>query len=143
MQKLIVLLIAMFSLASVFANDTIVVNKDPRLDVLTSRQSAMNKRNSMMTSGGQYKGYRVQVVSTRDRNKAINVKSQLLTRYPEEKTYTVFQSPYFKVRIGNFIKKEDAEAFRKSMAKLFPEGVFVVPDVIEYTPSEEDELFID
>lgn len=125
------------------AQDSIVVKKDPRLDILTARQTAHNKRLSMMTSNGQYKGFRVQVVSTRDRTKALDVKAQLLTRFPEEKSYTVFQSPYFRIRIGNFINKEDAEAFRKILSRHYPQGVFVVPDVIEYTPPEEDELFIE
>lgn len=143
MQKVFVLLSALLLGSAAFANDSIVVKKDPRLDVLTARQTAMNKRTSIMTSSGQYKGFRVQVISTRDRNRAINVKAQLLTRYPGEKTYAVYQSPYFKVRIGNFIDKEDAEDFRKTLSRYFKEGVFVVPDIIEYTPSEEDELFMD
>jgi hypothetical protein len=143
MHKLFILFIALITVVSTSAQDSIVVKKDPRLDVLTSKQAAANKRNSMMTSSGQYKGFRVQVMSTRDRTKAVNTKAELLTRYPEEKSYTVYQSPYFKVRIGNFIKKEDAEAFRKVLSRFYPEGVFVVPDVIDYTPPEEEELIID
>jgi hypothetical protein len=34
--------------------------------------------------------------------------------FPEEKTYVIFQSPNFKVRIGNFIKKEDADKFKET-----------------------------
>lgn len=143
-MRIISFLIVLFiTCVDVAGQDSIIVKKDPRLDVLSARQAALNKRNSLMTSNGQYKGFRVQVLSTRERTKAFDLKSQLLSRYPEEKTYTVFQSPYFKVRIGNFIKKEDAEAFRKQLAKAYPEGTFVVPDVIEFTPSEEEELFID
>jgi hypothetical protein len=125
------------------AADTIVVKKDPRLDVLTAKQAAINKRTGLMTSNGQYKGFRVQVVSTRDRARAFEVKADLLTRYPDVRTYTVFQSPFFKVRIGNFLKKEEADAFRKSLLHLYPEGVFVVADIIEYTPPEEGEEIIE
>jgi hypothetical protein len=143
MHRLFILFVALIAVITASAQDSIVVKKDPRLDVLTSKQAAANKRNSMMTSDGKYKGFRVQVMSTRDRTKAMNTKADLLTRFPEEKTYTLYQSPNFKVRIGNFIKKEDADAFRKMISKLYPEGVFVVPDVIEYTPPEEEELIID
>lgn len=143
MYRLILVFIAFLLVSAASASDTIIVKKDPRLDVLTAKQAAVNKRTSMMTSNGQYKGYRVQVLSTRDRNRAFDVKSQLLSRFPEEKTYTLFQSPYFKVRIGNFIKKEDADAFRKSLARLFPEGAYVVADVIEYKPDEEDDFFME
>lgn len=143
MRQFFVLIITCFFSIAVTAQDSIVVKKDPRLDVLTAKQAAINKRTSMMTSNGQYKGFRVQVLSTRDRVKALNTKADLLARFPEEKTYTVFQSPYFKIRIGNFIKKEDADAFRKTLSKLFPEGAFVVPDVIEYTPPEEGDEIIE
>ncbi|HPH23644.1 MAG TPA: SPOR domain-containing protein [Chitinophagaceae bacterium] len=122
------------------ANDTIIVRKDERIDVLTSKQILVNKRSSMLTSSGQYKGFRLQVISTNDREKAFGIKSDLMNRYPEEKAYVMFQSPYFKVRIGNFIKREDANKFRKNLNKLFPQGVFVVEDAIEYTPPPDEEL---
>lgn len=143
MHKLFLLSVTVMMTFTAMASDTIVVKKDPRLDVLSAKQAAINKRTSLMTSNGQYKGYRVQVLSTADRTKALDTKAKLLTRFPEEKTYTVFQSPYFKIRIGNFLKKEDAEAFRKTLSKLYPEGAFVVPDVIEYTPPEGEEEIIE
>ena len=46
------------------ANDSIIVHKDARLDILIVKQAQSNKRMAMMTSGGQYKGYRIQVLST-------------------------------------------------------------------------------
>lgn len=123
-----------------FANDTIIVKKDPRIDILTSKQILINKRSSMLTSTGQYKGFRIQVMSTTSRDQAFNIKGDLLNRFPTEKSYVMFQSPYFKVRLGNFLKREEADAFRKNLNKLFPQGVFIVEDTIEYTPPPEDEL---
>lgn len=123
-----------------FANDTIIVKKDPRIDVLTSKQISINKRSSMLTSSGQYKGYRIQVMSTTSRDQAFNIKGDLLNKFPTEKSYIMFQSPYFKVRLGNFLKREEAETFRKNLNKLFPQGVFIVDDTIEYIPPIEEEL---
>jgi hypothetical protein len=143
MYKFVVLIVSYLMGSAAMAGDSIVVKKDPRLDVLTSKQAAINKRNSMMTSNGQYKGFRIQVISTRDRARAFQLKAELLSKYPEEKTYTLFQSPFFRVRIGNFLKKEDADEFRKLLSKTYPDGVYVVPDIIEYTPTEEDELLME
>jgi hypothetical protein len=143
MYKFLTITAFFFIYFSASAQDSIVVKKDPRLDVLTAKQAAINKRTASMTSNGQYKGFRVQVLSTTDRAKALTTKAELLTRFPEEKSYTVFQSPNFRIRIGNFLKKEDAEAFRKVIAKLYPQGVYVVPDVIEYTPPADDEEIIE
>jgi hypothetical protein len=127
------LMIASFALA----NDTVIVIKDARMDILTAKQAQINKRTSMMTSGGQYKGFRIQVVSTTNRDNATLIKTDLMNKFPEHKTYILFQSPNFKVRIGNFIKREEAEKLRKQLNKYFPQGVYVVEDAIEYYPKEE------
>lgn len=136
------ILFFLFSILCVqaIANDTIVVIKDNRLDVLEAKQAAMNRRATMMTSTGQYKGFRIQVVSTSSREEAFKVKSDLLNRFRDQKSYVLFQSPNFKVRIGNFILKEEAEKFRKQIAKSFKQGIYVVEDIIEYTPPAEEDL---
>lgn len=126
------------SACTVTANDSIIVHKDARLDVLIVKQAQSNKRMSMMTSGGQYKGYRIQVLSTGKREEAFNAKAVLLVNFPDQKAYVMFQSPNFKVRIGNFLKQEEAEKFRKQLAFLFPKGAYIVEDAIEYIPVEEE-----
>ena len=126
----------------VYANspkDTVIVHKDARMDQLTNKQIQANKRASLLTSSGQYKGYRVQVVSTSNRDQAFKVKGELISKFPDQKTYALFQSPNFKVRIGNFIKKADAEKFKLQLVKLYTTGVFVVEDAIDYTPTKEEE----
>jgi len=122
-----------------FAGDSIVVKKDPRFDILTQKQVSINKRSSMMTSTGMYKGFRIQVVSTNKRDDAFKIKAELLTRFPGEKVYVLFQSPAFRVRIGNFLKRQDAEKFRAQLTKLYPQGCYIVEDGIEYTPPNEDD----
>jgi len=124
--------------AAVGVLDTIVVDKDPRLDVLTTKQAMINKRSAQLTSAGLYKGYRLQVTSTVNREDAFKAKTALLNRFPEQKTYLIFQSPYFKVRIGNFLKREDADKFRKQLTKQLPQAAYIVEDTIEYMPQEEE-----
>lgn len=137
-------IVILFFVAVLFANaswsmDTVIVHKDARMDVLTARQAQINKKSSLLTSTGQYKGYRVQVVSTSNRDQAFKIKGELLSRFPDQKTYALFQSPNFKVRIGNFLKKPDAEKFKLQLTKLYTTGVFVVEDAIDYSPTKEEE----
>ncbi|MBN8720908.1 MAG: SPOR domain-containing protein [Sediminibacterium magnilacihabitans] len=120
--------------------DSVILNKDHRLDILTAKQVQINKRTAMMTSSGLYRGYRIQVISTNKRDLAFKIKAELLARFPDQKSYAMFQSPYFKVRIGNFIRKEEAERLRKQLMKFYPQGVYVVEDAIEYTPKDEEEI---
>ncbi len=119
--------------------DTIIVQQDPRIDLLVQKQAQINKRSAMLTSSGMYKGFRLQVASTQNREEAFKLKTLLMSRFSTHKAYILFQSPYFKVRIGNFLKREDAEKLRQQMQKQFPSGVYLVDDAIEYTPTEEEE----
>lgn len=121
------------------AGDTIVVRKDPRLDQLSVKQKQYNQRMSMMLSNGMYRGFRIQVISTSNRDDAFKTKADLEAQFPGEKTYIVYQSPNFKVRIGNFIKKEEANKFKTELNKVFPNGVYIVDDAVEYIPKEEDD----
>jgi len=138
---LFLLFIGLSVFSSVFAcsSDTVIIVKDARLDILVAKQNQINKRTAMMTSAGLYKGYRLQVISTAKRDDANKMKTDLMNRFPDQKSYTLFQSPNFKVRMGNFLKKEDAEKYRNQISKFFPKGIYIVEDTIEYTPPEEEQ----
>lgn len=138
-MKTIALFFFVFFLSRIaIAGDTIIVHKDTRLEIFSAKQAAVNKLTSKMTSGGQYKGFRLQVLNSRSRDEAFKVKSELLQLFPNQKSYVLFQSPYFKVRIGNFIEKSEALSFRNQLAKKYPQNAYVVEDIIEYTPGEDD-----
>jgi hypothetical protein len=123
------------------ANDTIMVHKDARIDVLTTKQNEVNKRSVFMTSNGQYKGFRIQVANTQKRDEANKMKADLMRFFPEEKTYLMYQAPNFRVRVGNFLDRKEAEKFKGRITKMFQgRGIYVVPDIIEYTPKEDEEL---
>ncbi len=113
------------------AADTIIIIKDPRLDILSQKQALINKRTSVLTSNGKVKGFRIQITSTNSRDQAFNAKALVLSKFPDQKVYTTYQAPLFKVRVGDFIKREEAEKYRKLMLSIFPNGMYVVEDVVE------------
>jgi hypothetical protein len=138
-MKGLLLITIFFSKYCIAKSDTIIVYKDARLDVLTAKQIQLNKRNTMLTSSGLYKGFRLQIISTNNREEAFRIKADAITKFPDQKVYALFQSPNFKIRIGNFLKREDAEKFRKDIvSKYYPNGVYIVEDAIEYVPKEEE-----
>lgn len=124
--------------ATAFENtsDTIIVHKDSRLDLLSEKQAKINKTTSGMTSTGMYRGYRLQVLNTRSRDEAFKLKADFLQLFPSQQTYVLYQSPYFKVRVGNFRQRSEAASFKNKLAKLYPQNAYIVEDIIEYTPSE-------
>ena len=134
------LIIAILFSGSALANsgDTIIVHKDPRLDMFTAKQASINKVTARMSSNGLFKGYRLQVLNTRSRDDAFKTKAMLLENFPDEKTYVLYQSPYFKVRIGNFVNRNDAENFKKELGLFIAQPAYVVEDLIEYIPSADE-----
>jgi len=118
-------------------SSTVYVVKDSRLDLLTKKKAEINKKAADAKKPN--KGYRIQVLNTTDRNQALAAKSKLLSAYPEHKTYLMYQAPYFKIRIGNFIEKSDADGLKKQLTRMFPAGVFVIPSDIETKPEKEKE----
>ena len=128
----IVFMIAtLFFAVGASAADTIIIIKDPRLDILSQKQALINKRTSVLTSNGKVKGFRIQITSTNSRDQAFNAKALVLSKFPDQKVYTTYQAPLFKVRVGDFIKREEAEKYRKLMLSIFPNGMYVVEDVVE------------
>ena len=125
---------------NLFAQDTssVVVHKDPRLEVLLKKQGEVNaaiKKANARTA----KGYRLLVINTNKRDEAISAKTKVYTNFPELKAYLVYQSPYFKLKVGNFRTREEAQQYQKSLGYYFPKGVFVIGDTIEITPEKDQE----
>ena len=133
-------IICLLFAATSFAADSVVVKKDPRLDVLTQKQAMINKITTNMLSNGQYKGFRLQVITTRKRDEAFQLKADLLQRFPEQKVYAIYQSPYFKIRFGNFISRAEAESYKRQLSQIYSQGIYVIQDAIEYSPSEIEEM---
>jgi hypothetical protein len=120
------------------AQDTssVVVHKDQRLDLLLKKQSDVNlaiKRASSRTA----KGYRLLVINTNKRDEAIAAKTKVYTNFPDMKAYLVYQSPYFKLKAGNFRTREEAQQYQKILSAYFPKGVFIINDTIEVTPDRD------
>lgn len=113
--------------------------KDHRLDLLILKQEELNKK-AYIENNRTAAGFRILVANTRDRNKAMGVKSKLMRDFPDHKTYLIYQSPYFKIQIGNFKSRPDAESLRKQITRLFPTGVIIIPSTIEVKPEEDLQL---
>lgn len=110
--------------------------KDPRLDLLIKKQTELNKK-VYMENNRTAQGFRILVINTSDRQKAMETKSELMRDFPDHKTYLIYQSPHFKIQIGNFRTRPDAESLRKQITRIYPNGVIVIPSIIEVKPEDE------
>lgn len=91
-----------------------------------------------------FRGYRIQIFSVsgvNSKDKANKEKAELLMDNPDIQVYIVYNEPYFKVRIGDFINKIDALSFMQTILKDYP-FAFVVADDINYPVIEVEENII-
>ena len=115
---------------------TVVINKDPRLDILAKKELEFN------TFGlKSAKGYRLLVLSSNEREKAMKVRARLLQLYPEQKVYMVFQTPFIKLKFGNFVNKSDAEKYKDMItrARLVTNNIYIVGEAVEVKPDKNRE----
>ncbi len=120
---------------------SVIVHKDARIDLLIKKNAEINQ-DTYMSTRHNLPGFRVQVLNTNDRGKAISVKTRLLQEFPAEKTYLIYQSPYFKIQIGNCKTRKDAESLKKLVNRIYPSEVFIVPATIDVKPDKEDDLIL-
>ncbi len=117
---------------------SVSIHKDPRIDLLIRKQAQINEETSR-DARRSAKGYRLLVMNTNKRDEAIQAKKKVYTYFPELKSYLSYQSPYFKLKVGNFKLKEEAEHYRKRLNAYFTTGVFIMQDTIEVNPDKSKE----
>lgn len=67
---------------------------------------------------GTTDGYRVQVLSTDDIDEANLVRSEIYEQTSRKEVYVIFEPPFYKVKVGDFISKSDAENLRFKLNQL-------------------------
>ncbi|MES2778640.1 MAG: SPOR domain-containing protein [Bacteroidota bacterium] len=104
-------------------NKYVQVQTDNRLDSLVEKHIEANKAINGM------QGYRVQIFFGSERKLAQDAKTKLLQLMPDEEVYLIYQQPYFKVRVGDYRTKLEAEAVYRRLLHEF-DKLFIVPDKI-------------
>lgn len=127
--------------------EVVEVIRDLRLDELAKKQYQINKLtgeggilSKYKTSNGKFKGYRIMVLNTNNREIAYQTRGQLSSRFPQHRIYLAYQAPYFKLKMGDFLERSEADDLKKQLNGIFKTGIFVVPDVINIRPEEEIKL---
>ena len=144
MMKTLLIAILFVSLNS-FGQDTtlvdtnsIIVHKDPRIDLLVKKQIQINEETSREARRFG-KGYRILVLNTNKRDDAVTAKTKLYTYFPELKSYLMYQSPFYKLKVGNFKDRKEAEEYLERLKKYFPQGIYIMNDTIELKLDKETE----
>ena len=79
-------------------------------------------------------GFRVQVLLTKEIDEANAVNDRMGQDLPDESVYLVYDSPYYKIRIGNFLDRPSADATLRKVVNLGYKDAWVVPDNVLKNP---------
>jgi hypothetical protein len=94
--------------------------------------SSLVEKHVYLNSKQKIIGWRIQIFfdsGNNSKSKAYNKKGVFMSMYPDMSVYLMFQSPYYKVRVGDFRTRMDAEGFKQKLLGAFPDA-FVVKDEI-------------
>lgn len=103
-------------------------DEDSRLEQIVEWHIEKNQRINGLP------GYRVEIFFSSDlnaRERALKVKTDFLSLFPDVSAHVIYVSPDFKVRVGDFRTKNEALRLMKQVQGRFPKA-FIVPDIINF-----------
>ncbi len=74
-------------------------------------------------------GFRVQIYNGSSRDKALQVKAEFMRRFPGVHTYLSYISPNFRVKVGDYRSRTDAEGMLREANSMYSPSM-MVPDVV-------------
>lgn len=104
------------------------VYQDHRADTLMFRYMQINEIHPVI------EGWRIEIffeAGNYSKKLATEAKAGFVEQYPEVPSYLIFQQPYYKVRVGDYRTKMEAEKFLNEIEMGYPQA-FVVMDEINF-----------
>lgn len=119
-------------------NKAVALFSDPRIHIVSSfsetkkQPIAIAANNSKIQSGSirSSKGYRVIIYSGIDRTKANSTKADFMRRNPGVRVYMTYALPQYKIKVGNFNTRKDADELYRQLSGMYS-PCMVVPDIVE------------
>ncbi|WP_118193526.1 SPOR domain-containing protein [Albibacterium indicum] len=101
--------------------------KDPRIDLLQKsrvyfennpvEETPVTKENG---TRGTVLGFRVQIYSGASRNEAYAIQARFQKQYEDIATYISYTQPNYRVKVGDFRSRSEAQAFMREVKKNYP-----------------------
>ncbi|WP_026897111.1 SPOR domain-containing protein [Daejeonella oryzae] len=128
--KLIVLFAGFLYSSEAFSQKagTVEVVKDPLIDSLIARRLELSRA----SNGGAAlsgKGFRVQIYSGNDRKEAYAEQTKFKVLYPAVGAYISYEQPNYKIRVGDFRTRIEAEKFLNKLRPYY-QSVFIFSERI-------------
>jgi hypothetical protein len=136
--RILYIIISVLVAKNIFAqSDTAIVVPKIKRDYVVQDDDVtwlVEKYNNQNQTKPIINGYRVQIYfdsGNQSKKKANDVKTQFLAKNPDIPCYLVYQSPNFKVRVGDFRTRYEAYKFYREIRNDFP-SAYIVKDEINF-----------
>lgn len=131
MRFIIPLLFSLMIFQSVHAQQgNVEVIADKRIDLLIDKHKYYNRHQPVL------EGWRVQIffdAGANSKRKATEAQNRFASRHQEAQAYLSFKEPYYRVRIGDFRSRIEAEGFLQKIKGEYP-NAFAVSEMINPPP---------
>jgi hypothetical protein len=100
--------------------------QDDKVDLLVSKHVQINQNRNGID------GYRIQIFfdsGNNSKTKAQSIFEGFKAKYPDERAYLSFKSPNYKVRVGDFRTRLDAQRFLNDIIDEYP-NAWIIADMI-------------
>lgn len=104
----------------------VTLKQDKRIEALVAKHIDLNQK------AKGFPGYRVQIYfgsGPNAKNTANKLRSDFSLKFQDIDTYLIYESPYFKVRAGDFRNRNEAYKVFHILKQTYPEA-FIVEDLI-------------
>ena len=109
----------------IFPEDSrLLVEADPRLEALINLHKSINEKTSYAD------GYRVQIYFGSVRNSMLQFKNRFYQMYPDVPYYPSYVRPNNILRVGDFMRQDEADRFYRELRPYFNQAT-VVPDRVK------------
>jgi hypothetical protein len=114
-------------ISSAQARGKVEVVKDPLIDTLIARRPTLNKNNIIGDETAS--GFRLQIFFGSSRQAAYDAQARFANEYPEIRTYITYTEPNFKVQVGDFRTRLEAQKLQSELTGAFT-TLFIIPGKI-------------
>ena len=123
-MKIIILILIFFSIETLGQDKMTNYQFDKEIDSLYLKFKKIN------LSQKGIKAYRLQIAFASTKNEINIMKLKFIKKFPNIPIYLSYSAPYYKLRVGNFRTKFEAEKSKSILIKNYP-GSYIVSEYIK------------
>lgn len=119
-----IVLICSMAMGTQAQDGSVTIIKDSKIDALMEFYAQKHQAKEKAA------GFRIQILAGTSRDKAYSTESKFRRDFPQHRTYLAYNSPYFKIRVGDFEDRLVAYRTLQQIKLKYP-GSFLVEEKID------------